>query len=90
MILSNEPGYYETNKFGIRIENLIYIKREKNKNYFENLTMVPIDKDLINKNLLNKSEIKWLNNYHMAVFNILKNSMNKFEILELKQACSAI
>ena len=34
MILSNEPGYYETNKFGIRIENLIYIKREKNKNYF--------------------------------------------------------
>ena len=90
MILSNEPGYYETNKFGIRIENLIYIKREKNINYFENLTMVPIDKDLINKNLLNKSEIKWLNNYHMTVFNILKNSMNKFEILELKQACSAI
>ena len=90
MILSNEPGYYETNKFGIRIENLIYIKRKKNKNYFENLTMVPIDKDLINKDLLNKSEIKWLNNYHMAVFNILKNSMNKFEILELKQACSAI
>ena len=90
MVLSNEPGYYETNKFGIRIENLIYIKREKNVNYFENLTMVPIDKDLINKNLLSKSEIKWLNNYHMTVFNILKNSMNKFEILELKQACSAI
>ena len=90
MILSNEPGYYETNKFGIRIENLIYIKREKNINYFENLTMVPIDKDLINKNLLSKSEIKWLNNYHMTVFNTLKNSMNKFEILELKQACSAI
>ncbi len=90
MILSNEPGYYETNKFGIRIENLIHVKKEKNKIYFENLTMVPIDKDLINKRLLNKSEIKWLNNYHMAVFNILKNSMNKFEILELKQACSAI
>jgi hypothetical protein len=52
--------------------------------------MVPIDKDLINKNLLSKSEIKWLNDYHMTVFNILKNSMNKFEILELKQACSAI
>ena len=90
MILSNEPGYYETDKFGIRIENLIYIKKEKNKTYFENLTMVPIDKDLINKNLLNKSEKKWLNNYHMEVFNLLKNSMNKFEILELKQACSAI
>ena len=57
---------------------------------FEDLTMVPIDKDLINKNLLNKSEKKWLNNYHMTVFNILKNSMNKLEILALKQACSAI
>ena len=89
MILSNEPGYYEKNKFGIRIENLVYIKKENNKMCFENLTMVPIDKDLINKNLLNKSEKKWLNNYHMTVFNILKNSMNK-EILALKQACSAI
>ena len=52
---------------------------------FEDLTMVPIDKDLINKNLLNKSEKKWLNNYHMTVFNILKNSMNKLEILHLNK-----
>ena len=46
MILSNEPGYYEKNNFGIRIENLVYIKN-KNKKSFENLTMVPIEKDLI-------------------------------------------
>ena len=68
MVVSNEPGYYEKNKFGIRIENLIYVKKEKNKNYFENLTMAPIDKDLINKNMLSKSEKKWLNNYHQEVF----------------------
>ena len=52
MIVSNEPGYYEKNKFGIRIENLIYIKKGSKGKYFENLTMAPIDKDLINKNIL--------------------------------------
>jgi Xaa-Pro aminopeptidase len=90
MIVSNEPGYYEKNKFGIRIENLIYVKKNKKENYFENLTMVPIDKDLIDQNILNKSEKIWLNNYHNKVFYNLKNAMNKKEIFELKKACSAI
>ena len=45
MIISNEPGYYKEGYFGIRIENLIYIK----KNKFEELTMAPIEKDLIRK-----------------------------------------
>ena len=44
MILSNEPGYYEKGKFGLRIENLIYIKKHKKGMKFENLTYVPIDK----------------------------------------------
>ena len=56
MIVSNEPGYYEKNKFGIRIENLIYVKKKKNKKIFENFTMAPIDKELINETLLNKNE----------------------------------
>ena len=43
MIVSNEPGYYEKNNFGIRIENLIYVKKVKKRNYFENLTLVPLD-----------------------------------------------
>ena len=47
MILSNEPGYYKKNKYGIRIENLIYVKKGKKGRYFKNLTMVPIDKELI-------------------------------------------
>ena len=54
MIISNEPGYYENSKFGIRIENLIYTKKIKNKLKFENLTLAPIEKDLINLKLLNK------------------------------------
>ena len=47
MIVSNEPGYYEKNKFGIRIENLIYVKKIKRKIMFDDLTMAPIEKDLI-------------------------------------------
>ncbi len=90
MIVSNEPGYYEKNKFGIRIENLIFVKKNKDKKCFENLTMAPIDKDLIINNNLNSKEKKWLNDYHKKVFRNLKNSMNKIETLELKKACSAI
>ena len=56
MVVSNEPGYYEKNNFGIRIENLIYVKRIRKNNYFENLTMAPIDKELIDFKILNKKE----------------------------------
>ena len=90
MIVSNEPGYYEKNKFGIRIENLIYVKKIKNKKFFENLTMAPIDKSLIIRSKLNKKEKSWLNNYHKNVFSNLKSYMNKTEILELQKACSTI
>jgi Xaa-Pro aminopeptidase len=90
MIVSNEPGYYEKNNFGIRIENLIYVKKNNQKIYFDSLTMAPIDKDLIDYNILNKNEKLWINRYHNKVFNNLKRFMNKIEILELKQACSAI
>jgi len=90
MILSNEPGYYEKKKFGIRIENLVCIKKEKNKLKFENLTMAPIDKSLVVKKLLNKKEIKWVNDYHSNVFKKLKNFMNTSEPAELKTACSNI
>ena len=71
MVVSNEPGYYEKNKFGIRIENLLFVKKKK-KTLFENLTMAPIDKGLIDKNILNKIERKWINSYHAKVFDSLK------------------
>ena len=90
MVVSNEPGYYEKDKFGIRIENLIYVKKAKSKTYFENLTLAPIEKDLIDRTLLNENEIRWINNYHRKVFVNLKHAMNREETIELKKACSAI
>ena len=90
MIVSNEPGYYEKNNFGIRIENLVYIKDKRKHMTFENLTMAPIEKDLIIKENLTNDEKKWLNNYHQNVFKNLIKSMNKIEASKLKRACSAI
>ncbi|MDA1197940.1 MAG: M24 family metallopeptidase C-terminal domain-containing protein, partial [Proteobacteria bacterium] len=90
MITSNEPGYYKKNHFGIRIENLIYVKKEKEKLKFEDLTLVPIDKTLIEKKLLNSFERNWLNKYHQRVFEALKKFMNRFELTQLKEACSNI
>ena len=90
MVLSNEPGYYEKGKFGIRIENLIYVKKKKKYKIFENLTLAPIEKDLINKKLLNSKEKKWINDYHKRVYHKLKSKMNKLELVDLEQACSAI
>ena len=86
MIVSNEPGYYKKGYFGIRIENLIYI----NKNKFEELTLAPIEKDLIKKKILNKKEIEWLNKYHAKVKNSLLKFMNFEEKANLTKACSPI
>jgi len=90
MIVSNEPGYYENGNFGIRIENLLTVKKIKNSYKFNDLTFAPIDKSLIQKKLLNKIEIKWLNNYHSKVYNNLKKYMNKEELIKLKNSCSNI
>ena len=68
MILSNEPGYYKKNDFGIRIENLIYIEKKNKDIFFENLTLVPIEKDLINLNLLNSTEKNYLFKYHLNIY----------------------
>ena len=57
---------------------------------FENLTMAPIDKNLIISESLNKNQKKWLNDYHKTVFKNLRKFMNKIEISELQKACSAI
>ena len=79
MILSNEPGYYKKGKFGIRIENLVYAKKFNNKLFFENLTLAPIDKDLINFELLNEKEKNYLFQYHINIYSKLSNYLNKSE-----------
>ena len=90
MITSNEPGYYKKNHFGIRIENLVYVKKTRDKLKFEDLTLVPIDKTLIEKKLLTSFEKNWLDKYHRRVFESLKKFMSKFELTQLKEACSNI
>ncbi len=79
MIISNEPGYYEEGKFGIRIENLVYIEKENNKLKFKNLTMAPIDKDLINHKLLSSKEKDYLFKYNLEVYNKISNFLSKNE-----------
>ncbi|MUH98283.1 M24 family metallopeptidase [Aliivibrio fischeri] len=74
MVLSNEPGYYRADEFGIRIENLeLVVEIETQGDFsvlgFESLTRCPIDKRLINVDMLNRPELAWLNNYHQKVWN---------------------
>ncbi len=80
MILSNEPGYYKKNKYGIRIENLIIvIKKSNQKLAFNTISLAPIDIDLVDKKLLTKKEISWINNYHAKVKKSLSNFLNDKE-----------
>ena len=76
MILSNEPGFYKKNKFGIRLENLVYVKKKNKELFFENLTMAPIEKDLINFNLLTKFEKNYLFKYHLNVYSKISKYLN--------------
>ena len=79
MILSNEPGYYKKNDFGIRIENLIFAKKSSNNFYFKNLTLAPIEKELINFKLLTVSEKNYLFKYHIEVYSKLSKYLNTNE-----------
>ena len=79
MILSNEPGYYKKGHFGIRIENLMYVKKIKNKLFFENLTLAPIENDLIDYKQLNKNEKNYLFKYNMLVYERISPFLSKKE-----------
>ncbi|QXC57576.1 aminopeptidase P family protein [Vibrio mimicus] len=73
MVLSNEPGYYRADAFGIRIENLELVSEFQTQGDFsvlgfESLTRCPIDKRAIDVNLLTKPELNWLNQYHQKVW----------------------
>ncbi|XP_070024553.1 aminopeptidase P2 [Nicotiana tabacum] len=76
MIVSNEPGYYEDHQFGIRIENLLYVKEVDTPNRFggigylgfEKLTFAPIQTKLVDLSLLSVAEVEWLNSYHSQVW----------------------
>lgn len=68
MFLSNEPGYYKEGAYGIRIENLVLVRREGDKMLgFETFSLVPIDRALIKKDMLTSAELGWINAYHAEV-----------------------
>jgi Xaa-Pro aminopeptidase len=76
MILSNEPGFYKKDHFGIRIENLVFVKKLRKKLLFENLTLAPIEKELINYKLLTSAEKDYLFKYHMDVYSKISKYLN--------------
>jgi len=92
MITSVEPGFYLENKYGIRIENLVEICKSEYPEFlcFKNLTLVPIDKRLINKYLLTDEETEWLNNYHQEVWKQISPHLTSEEKEWLNEACSVL
>jgi Xaa-Pro aminopeptidase len=92
MIISNEPGYYKENEYGIRIENLILTKEMNDSNnlYFKTLTLAPIDKNLISREMLNDDEIDWIDKYHEKVYKNLSGFMQEKELVWLKKSCEPI
>ncbi|HET9810885.1 MAG TPA: aminopeptidase P family protein [Sphingomicrobium sp.] len=96
MIISNEPGYYKTGEYGIRIENLVLVVdveiegAEKDMLGFETLTFAPIDRRLIVKAMLSPGELQWLNDYHRQVLEKIGPNLSDSDRQWLEQACAPI
>jgi Xaa-Pro aminopeptidase len=74
MILSNEPGYYQENSFGIRLENMMLVKEHETSGYlsFETISLVPFDTKFIRMELLTAKEITWLEQYNQEIISSLE------------------
>jgi Xaa-Pro aminopeptidase len=96
MIISNEPGYYKTGEYGIRIENLVLVVTreiegaEKEMLGFETLTFAPIDRRLIDVQMLDPEELIWLNCYHAHVLAKIGPTLSGPDLDWLRQACAPI
>jgi Xaa-Pro aminopeptidase len=96
MILSNEPGYYKTGEYGIRIENLVLVIEqpvegaEKETLGFETLTFAPIERRLIKKDMLSPNELAWLNAYHAKVLEKIGPKLEGDDLAWLEKACAPI
>jgi Xaa-Pro aminopeptidase len=89
MVTSDEPGLYP-GSYGIRIENLILTVEDKKTEYgqfykFETLTLFPYDRKLIDKSLLSKKEMEWINTYHKEVYRVLSPRLKGAELDLLKE-----
>ncbi len=96
MILSNEPGYYKTGEYGIRIENLVLVVEkaiegaEKEMLAFETLTFAPIERRLVVKEMLSPQEVNWLNAYHAEVLAKIGPKLWGGDKVWLEEACAPI
>ena len=96
MILSNEPGYYKPGEYGIRIENLVLVVNaglaDSEGKYlgFETLTMVPLDRTLVDPALLSEAEIGWWNDYHTAVYATLAPQLEGDDLAWLEEQCAPL
>ncbi|WP_299801915.1 aminopeptidase P family protein [uncultured Shewanella sp.] len=97
MVLSNEPGYYRADEFGIRLENLIAVRPcaalaniEREMLEFEALTFIPMDSRLIDKQYLTESEVNWFNQYHQQVKDKLTPFMQAEDLDWLNKVTAAI
>jgi Xaa-Pro aminopeptidase len=96
MIISNEPGYYKTGEYGIRIENLVLVVpreiegAEKEMLGFETLTFAPIDRRLIDVQMLEPEELIWLNCYHAHVLAKIGPQLEGADLAWLQAACAPI
>ena len=95
MVLSNEPGLYRKDEYGIRLENLVIIKKTKETEFgqfmtFKDLTLCPFDLKAINIDLLDKSDIKWINEYHKRVYDELSPYLQNDEKEWLKNKTKSI
>ncbi|MEO6359280.1 MAG: aminopeptidase P family protein [Sphingomicrobium sp.] len=96
MILSNEPGYYKSGEFGIRIENLVLVidraveGAEKSMLGFETLTFAPIDRRLVQPQMLTVEEMRWLNGYHAQVLANIGPRLSGDDLVWLQCACASI
>ncbi|QPQ54280.1 aminopeptidase P family protein [Allosphingosinicella flava] len=96
MMLSNEPGYYKTGEYGIRIENLVLVVpadvpgAEKSMLTFETLTFAPLDPALIDVALLSEAERDWVNAYHRKVLDIVAPQLDGEPLAWLRAQCAAL
>lgn len=92
MLTSNEPGYYKTDAYGIRTENLILCKASPQAGFleFETLTLFPIDLRLIDEGLLTRAEREWLNRYHERVYEALQPLLTREEADWLARKCAPL
>ena len=95
MVTSNEPGVYKAGSHGIRTENLTLVCKDKEGMFgdylkFETITLCPICKKGIIKEMLTNEEIEWLNNYHQIVYEKLSPNLNEEEKVWLQEATASI